>query len=256
MKKQKVATAVTCCALVGAIAIGGTLALLSTGPKTLKNTFTVGNAYKDTDFLLKENAVNQVFASKPGYNYGSYEQDTTEARVIEGKTDEETAPGVGYNDIVANTTLDKNPWFELKEDADVPDAWVVAKVEGMNALNLKNISIDDNSASTGWRVVNVVKDEETKKETYTLGDPVTKENLTDGNYFVYMTKLDASDNSNYKTSSLFTKLHAGSVTTGITDVPLKVKGVAVQALADDTVMDNDTLQAVMEALPAGFINAK
>lgn len=253
MKKQKVATAVTCCALVGAIAIGGTLALLSTGPKTLKNTFTVGNAYKDTDFLLKENAVNQVFESKLGYNYGSYEQDTTEARVIEGKTDEANAPGVGYNDIVANTTLDKNPWFELKKNADVPDAWVVAKVEGVNALKTKGIEIE--SVGTGWQVVNTQKDG-TGKITYTLGGSVTKENLTDGTYFVYMTKLDASDNSNYKTSSLFTKLHAGSVTAGITDVPLKVKGVAVQALADDTVMDNDTLQAVMEALPAGFINAK
>lgn len=115
MKKQKVATAVTCCALVGAIAIGGTLALLSTGPKTLKNTFTVGNAYTENDFLLKENAVNQVFASKPGYNYGSYEQDTNQERVINGTIDEANAPGVGYNDIVANTTLDKNPWFELKK---------------------------------------------------------------------------------------------------------------------------------------------
>ena len=252
MKKQKVATAVTCCALVGAIAIGGTLALLSTGPKTLKNTFTVGNAYGENDFLLKENAVNQVFESKLGYNYGSYEQDTNQERVINGIIDEANAPGVGYNDIVANTTLDKNPWFELKEDADVPDAWVVAKVEGMNALNLENISIDDNSASTGWRVVKVVKDEETKKETYTLGDPVTKDNLKDGNYFVYMTKLDADDDENYKTKPLFTKLHAGNVTAGITDVPLKVKGVAVQALADDTTMDDATIQAVMEALPSGF----
>lgn len=252
MKKQKVATAVTCCALVGAIAIGGTLALLSTGPKTLKNTFTVGNAYKDTDFLLKENAVKQVFESKPGYNYGSYEQDTTEAEVIEGTTNATNVPGVGYNDIVANTTLDKNPWFELKKNANVPDAWAIAKVEGVNDLKDKGIEIE--SVDTGWQVVKTQEDG-TGKITYTLGDPVTKANLTDGTYFVYMTKLDASDKNNYKTTSLFTKLHAGNVTAGITDVPLKVKGVAVQALADDTEMDNDTLQAVMEALPDAFTGA-
>ena len=67
-----------------------------------------------------------------------------------------------------------------------------------------------------------------------------------------MTKLDADDDENYKTKPLFTKLHAGAVTSDIKQFPLKVKGVAVQALADDTTMDDATIQAVMEALPSGF----
>ncbi|TCL60839.1 hypothetical protein [Allofournierella massiliensis] len=256
MKRKNMATMATCIALVGAVAVGGTLALLSTGPKTLNNTFTVGSDFDDTDFLLKENNATQQFISTDDYNYGSYIKGSD---VIVGN--EAGSTGVRYDNIVADTTLDKNPWFELDKDANdkatIPDAWIVAKIDGLTELNGKGITIDENSESTGWKVVTVSTNPKTQKKTYTLGADVNSTNLVDGAYFVYTTKLDADSETNYKTNPLFTKLYADSNVESLnTEFDLTVTGVAVQALKGDTVMDNDTLQAVMEALPAGFINAK
>lgn len=256
MKRKNMAAMVTSIALVGAVAVGGTLALLSTGPKTLTNTFTVGNNFDNTDFLLKENGVVQVTAPEAGYVYGSYKNND---EVVIAEVDKEK--GVRYDSIVANTTLDKNPWFELDKNATdkatIPDAWIVAKIDGLSELNRKGITIDETSVSKDWKVVTVDTDPVTRKVTYKLGDKVDNTNLVDGAYFVYTTKLDADSVTNYKTEPLFTKLHADSDVESLnTEFDLTVTGVAVQALANDTEMDDATIQAVMEALPAGFINAK
>ena len=258
MKRKNMASMATCIALVGAVAVGGTLALLTTGPKALTNTFTVGNNFDKTDFLLKENNVTQQFTSTAEFNYGSYTKDTMKPEVV---GNEEGTPGVRYDSIVADTTLDKNPWFELDKNATdkatIPDAWIVAKIDGLTELNDKGITIDETSVSTGWKVVTVSTNPETREKTYTLGADVSNINLADDTYFVYMHKLDADGLANaYKTTPLFTKLYASSAVESLnTELPLQVKGVAVQALADDTEMDNDTLQAVMEALPDAFTGA-
>lgn len=57
MKRKNMATMVTCIALVGAVAVGGTLALLSQGSNTVTNTFTVGKGYnQDTPDLSLDEA--------------------------------------------------------------------------------------------------------------------------------------------------------------------------------------------------------
>ena len=75
MTKKRIATMATCIALVGAVAVGGTLALLTSESKQLTNTFTVGSDYNSdgSDFLLKENGVDHVLdGTKEGYEYGDY----------------------------------------------------------------------------------------------------------------------------------------------------------------------------------------
>lgn len=64
MTKKRIATMATCIALVGAVAVGGTLALLTRESNTVTNTFTVGTGYKEGDLSLREHDVNQVLNTK------------------------------------------------------------------------------------------------------------------------------------------------------------------------------------------------
>mgnify|MGYP000687842678 CR=1 FL=1 len=61
MTKKRIATMATCIALVGAVAVGGTLALLASESKQLVNTFSVSNGYdnENGDFLIEELPVKQ-----------------------------------------------------------------------------------------------------------------------------------------------------------------------------------------------------
>lgn len=251
MKKQKVATAVTCCALVGAIAIGGTLALLSTGPKTLTNTFTAGANYEDGDFLLKEHGVDPVITETTGYPYGSYQKNGT---VIDGDSTGEK--GNTYGEIVPGTVLDKDPWFELAHGGKkTPDSWIVARLSKTELYDLqqKGITIEDvadaDTSEAQWQIV--TRDED---GDWTVGDGgITKETFTveeyerDYIYFIFDRKL-VDNGEGDKTTELFTKLAAGENAVEVNDLHLTVQGVAVQALSDeDALLSNPgTINAIME----------
>ena len=251
MKKQKVATAVTCCALVGAIAIGGTLALLSTGPKTLTNTFTAGANYEDGDFLLKEHGVDPVITETTGYPYGSYQKNGT---VIDGDSTGEK--GNTYGEIVPGTVLDKDPWFELAHGGKkTPDSWIVARLSKTELYDLqqKGITIEDvagaDISEAQWQIV--TRDED---GDWTVGDGgITKETFTveeyerDYIYFIFDRKL-VDNGEGDKTTELFTKLAAGENAVEVNDLHLTVQGVAVQALSDeDALLSNPgTINAIME----------
>lgn len=251
MKKQKVATAVTCCALVGAIAIGGTLALLSTGPKTLTNTFTAGANYEDGDFLLKEHGVDPVITETTGYPYGSYQKNGT---VIDGDSTGEK--GNTYGEIVPGTVLDKDPWFELAHGGKkTPDSWIVARLSKTELYDLqqKGITIEGvagaDISEAQWQIVTRDVDGD-----WTVGDGgITKETFTveeyerDYIYFIFDRKL-VDNGEGDKTTELFTKLAAGENAVEVNDLHLTVQGVAVQALSDeDALLSNPgTINAIME----------
>lgn len=251
MKKQKIATAVTCCALVGAIAIGGTLALLSTGPKTLTNTFTAGANYEDGDFLLKEHGVDPVITETTGYPYGSYQKNGT---VIDGDSTGEK--GNTYGEIVPGTVLDKDPWFELAHGGKkTPDSWIVARLSKTELYDLqqKGITIEGvagaDTRGAQWQIVTRDADGD-----WTVGDGgITKETFTveeyerDYIYFIFDRKL-VDNGEGDKTTELFTKLAAGENAVEVNDLHLTVQGVAVQALSDeDALLSNPgTINAIME----------
>lgn len=227
MTKKRIATMATCIALVGAVAVGGTLALLASESKQLTNTFTVGNNYESGDFLLKEHGVTQTTS---GANVGDYTN-----------TDDETQTGVTYGNVIANSDLAKDPFFELvKGEKDTPASWIVAKVNNIQALNAA--AIDFSEVSTGWKLVTLKDGVYTLAESALIADDLKADTETEQYFYVYETQLTQGQ----KTNPLFTKLHAGNVAGGL-NLNIDVKGVAVQAVPGSSLSDASTLAEVMAA---------
>lgn len=230
MTKKRIATLATCLTLVGAVAVGGTLALLSTQSNTLTNTFTVGNNYESGDFLLKEHEVTQTTA---GANVGDYTN-----------TEVETTSGVTYGNVIADSDLAKDPFFELVKGAkDTPASWIVAKVE--NIADLNAAEIDFTGVSTGWKLVTLKDGVYTLAESPLTADDIKADTKTEQYFYVYETQLTQGQ----KTNPLFTKLHAGDVDGGL-NIKIDVKGVAVQAVPGSNLSDPSTLAEVMAAADA------
>lgn len=123
MNKKRIVTAVTCCALVGAIAVGGTIALLTSNAHTLKNTFTIGNNYPTNALTLKEHAVVRVTDANAEtykkYTFGDYAKTSS---FIEAETGQEK--GNNYTDVIPGSKLDKDPQFTLAKGS--PNSWIIA----------------------------------------------------------------------------------------------------------------------------------
>ncbi len=252
MKKQKIATVVTCCALVGAIAVGGTLALLSAPTSTLKNTFTVGEGYPgtgdDSALKLKENAVVMVDDTNSAiyekYNFGDYAK-TGEVKVASSLKEE----GNTYKSVIAGAHLDKNPWFTL--EAKSPASWIIAKVDGVTKVKNAGITIDNVTADPlgGWYKVEVSEANGKVTNVEIAGTAATT--IEDG-YYLYKAATDAKDGKvtttaeeATNTAPLFTRMTAGDTLTKTEDLGITIKGVAVQA-TDEMHLDNSKV-AVMQA---------
>ena len=246
MKRKNMISMVTSLALVGVVAVGGTLALLTSQTKQLTNTFTVGEDYADdgTDFKLKENKVDRVLDDpKEGYEFGDYAKND---QVWEGSEVGTTANE--YKDIIPDSKLDKNPWFEIKVDVEdpAPNSWIVAKVTGVNDLKTKGVTLGD--VGENWAVVSG-----NAQDGYTFED-VTVDTLVDGAILVYKDQLTQR---NSRTNSLFTCLNVSpdfnEAAFGKATKNLVIKGVAVQAVEGDSEdLDETTLGEIMASLPSNF----
>ena len=246
MKRKNMISMVTSLALVGVVAVGGTLALLTSQTKQLTNTFTVGEDYADdgTDFKLKENKVDRVLDDpKEGYEFGDYAKN---GDVWEGSELGTTANQ--YKDIIPDSKLDKNPWFEIKADVEdpAPNSWIVAKVTGVDDLKTKGVTLRD--VGENWAVVSG-----SKEDGYTFA-PVTTETLVDDAILVY---TQQRTQANPKTNSLFTYLNVSENfdedAFGAAAKNLVIKGVAVQAVEGDSeALDVTTLGEIMASLPSNF----
>ena len=224
MTKKRIATMATCIALVGAVAVGGTLALLSQQSNTVTNTFTIGNGYPETALTLDEAPVAQVTTGTE--NFGGY-------NAIGGDRVEAN----DYANLVADTTLDKDPTFHLATGS--PDSWIIAKVTGVSALKEKGITINGELPyDYGWLKLN------TEDGTAT---PITEyADLTDG-YYVTKEIVTAGND----TDDLFEELKVGAnVTRGALD-DIVVSGVAVESVTD--AWANDGAAVVAQAKTADFI---
>ena len=223
MTKKRIATLATCIALVGTVAVGGTLALLSSNTATLTNTFTIGSGYPDQALTLDEDKVAQVTTGTT--NFGGYE-------AIVGAGADRVA-GQAYNNLVADTDLDKDPTFHLA--ANSPDSWIIAKVDGVGELKAKNITIKgDLPDDYGWFKLNM--------ETGNITELATYEDLADG---YYVTKAVVTAGTS--TDDLFEELHVGAnVVRGPLD-NIDVKGVAVESVTDIWESDKDAVLALVNA---------
>lgn len=247
MTKKRFATLATCIALVGAVAVGGTLALLTSQTESLQNTFAVGNGYdtdpEKPDFILQEDIVKQ----EPNGDYVA----------SEGLT----SAGQSYDNLVSNTALHKNPFFTLRDanqdGTTPPESWVVAKLDQADiaAMATQNITFATDSASTGWYLVTATKADQGETWSYAKAEEgltaadlngLQADSTTTKYYFVYNQKLNVTDNAT--TAPLFTKLSVGNVDAETEATNLDVYGVAVQAVEGST-LDANLNQIVGAAAP-------
>lgn len=232
MNKKQIATMATCIAMVGVVAVGGTLALLTSDEKTLTNTFTVGEGFTepdDGDYVFKldeamaqQNASGDYQAVK-ALSDGEYlfvESLEEATRVTETQS---------YSNVQTNTTIDKDPTFYVNATY-APKCWVVAYVENDTDLTIGAVGanwIPVEKSGSNW-----AKD----------GDRATV-----GGYYIYNTLMGGSTP---KTNPLFTEVTAGDTLASGETSNIVIKGIAVQTPSEDVTSDivnnAKALNAVME----------
>lgn len=226
MTKKRIATMATCIALVGAVAVGGTLALLSTKSNDVTNTFTVGQRYEDGDLFLREHDVTQVLSTQA--NYGGYVSKGGENWKVDESSGKYT--GIQYTNIVKGTTIDKDPQFGLT--ADTPTSWIVAKLdlgEGF-ATKLAINAVETAGVDGDW-----YRYEPEQEEKYVKVDGA--DDIVDGKYYIF----DKPITANNSTDPLFKQLSVKDVTSAPNAIT--VKGAAVEAIDSNFAGARDAVMA-------------
>lgn len=219
MTKKRFATLATCIALVGAVAVGGTLALLTAPSNPVTNTFAVGEGYPEPGpdervLTLDENMPTQDAAGN--YVAGS----------------DRTTSGFEYADLVDGTTLAKDPTFHLL--AESPESWIVAKI-GTVDVTFNGSKFTAN----GWYKV---AGEGTEASPYTATAVTDETPITEGLY-IYGTTINGGDS----TSALFNTLSYSGDTK---PADLVIKGCAVQAVGANQTVDTAVDTVVKAAVTA------
>lgn len=205
MKRKNMAAMVTSIALVGVVAVGGTLALLSQSSNNVTNTFTVGEGYKENDVILNEAKITKDTSAA---NFGGYKED-------EKVGEDDRVETNTYADLVEGTTLAKDPRFKIADDCSVEYSWIVAKIDGFNehtaATQLSFASIDTSKIGTGeaWYHVTRQFDGEggyTYNYTEITNDNFQTQLVNDGVY-LYGKPLQKGET----TEDLFQSLRVGEV---------------------------------------------
>lgn len=202
MKKRQLAKLGVTLGLVAAVGVGGTLAVLSQTSGPVTNTFAVGKNIDENDFFLQEHEV--VLKD------GNYTQPEGADWTYENT----------YSNILPKATLDKDPTVRFADNVNAnttPDVYMFVKVEGLDALKLNGITL--NNWGTEWELVKVQDDTVTS-------EPVNQNTAVDGIY-VYKTT-----SNNYKISP----------TAGMTLTPLFEKLSVVSDFDVDT-FTQKTIQA-------------
>lgn len=210
MTKKRIGTMAACLALVGAVAVGGTLALLTAPSNDVTNTFAVGEGFNDPKnaLVLNESPVTQLangdYVSAAGSRVESND----------------------YDQLVAGGTLFKDPKFDL---TDGPTSWIVAYIDQVD--NKLSGNLNDN-----WIKVSV------SDGTYSTSEDKT---ITGGTYYIYNTTVNKDTNI----PALFTKLTVGDKATGAFTA-MNIKGCAVQAVGDNQTVDAAVDTVVKAAVTA------
>lgn len=220
MKRKNIAAMVTSIALVGAVAVGGTLALLTQPSNTVTNVFTVGAGYVASDIVLDEAPVSQVTTGT--VNYGGYKA-----------TEGERTKGNNYDNLVAGTTLDKDPTFRMTTTATSPKSWFVAKVEGVTD-NAGKLTVSGVETGNGWYAVSV------KEGVYTYTPVTAGSQIQDDTYYIYDTAISKGE----ETDPLFTQLSV--VSADAKPANIVVSGWAVDAsVSSDFATSRDAVMAAV-----------
>lgn len=116
MKKRKIMMSVMSAALVGVVAIGGTLAYLSDTSNSVTNTFNVGSGYIDD-----------------GEHVGLWlDEIDYDGKDEEGNPADRTETGNLYEELLPGSVVAKDPTFHLTEGST--ESYVFAEVTGVDAM--------------------------------------------------------------------------------------------------------------------------
>lgn len=214
MNKKKAAMSLMSLALVGAVAVGGTLAFLTDTTGKVTNTFTMGKGYEDeTDpeepgKVLHTGLWLDETKCPTGDRYPTAIGETLEDRVEASETG---TPGVEYKELVPGDIMVKDPTFHMV--AGSVESRVVMKVTGLDALNdltydntkvfaiNKDVILDSTAATT---VLNIGEGEGEgptwKKIANTDGKLIGVNGVQDNNkldgYYVYNQPVNAEGEKN------------------------------------------------------------
>lgn len=238
MKRKNMISMVTSLALVGVVAVGGTLALLSQKANDVENTFTVGQGYEAADIKLSEADVVQE-------TDGSYTalQDTTRAETPEAGyvltiNGQKRFNSNNYANLVDGTTIDKDPIVTV--DANTVDSWVVAYIDNVDAAFIGSEFQSDNNL---WYKVT-----ESGGNWDVAENPVANDTIVKG-YYIYKTVVEKSA-AVWHSPALFTELNV-TIAEDDTDVTtMNVKAGLVQFVGtekDATKLDQTEINTVMNA---------
>lgn len=214
MKKKKLLTTVMSLALVGVVAVGGTLAYLSDKSNEVKNTFNVGNGYKDdleghTGLWLDE------------IDWSQRKDDPNSTARTEEKNE--------YTDLLPGSIVDKDPIFHLTEGSTT--SYVFAHVDGVDdmtnhyffTVNKPDALTDpeESAFASQWKPVELVDDKFDGWYVYEVNSAASEDadqyGVTGGTdmaaMFNYVKLASSVDNDQFAT---------------ITESDIVISGVAVQ----------------------------
>lgn len=215
MNKKKAAMSLMSLALVGAVAVGGTLAFLTDTTGKVTNTFTMGKGYEDeTDpedpgKVLHTGLWLDETKCPTGDRYPTAIGEPLEDRVEASETG---TPGVEYKDLVPGDIMVKDPTFHMV--AGSVESRVVMKVTGLDALNdleytqgtgsekIHAFAINKNKIENSTTATTVLNTGDVEGETWKKiankegqlidGVSVMDDKKLDG-YYVYNQAVDAED---------------------------------------------------------------
>ena len=223
MTKKRIATMATCLALVGAVAVGGTLALLSAQSNAVKNTFAVGEGYTGQVITLDEAAVTQQTT-------GNYVENLAADRVERND----------YNKLVNGTTLHKDPTVTVK--ANTVDSWVVAYIDNVDSIfNTSKFQAGNNT----WYKVTKGED-----GNWNVADAAVAGTQITSGYYIYKDVVVKSE-SDTVLPDLFETLNVSFAEAPEAVTGLNVKAGVVQYTAgttDATLLDQTGINAVMSTV--------
>ncbi len=125
MNKKKLAMSLTSLALVGAVAVGGTLAYLSSTSKTVNNTFSVGTGY------IPDGEHTGLWLDEAEWKDGQL----TGNRIEKGNE---------YKDMMPGSVVDKDPTFHMTKGST--PSYVIARVVNLDKAmaNGYTVSVEKN----------------------------------------------------------------------------------------------------------------
>ena len=135
MKKKQIAKLAVTLGLVGAVGVGGTLAILSQKSNVVTNTFAAGDGIDaDTDITLFETADPEGKLGEDGV------RDTYRDNVSAGKNID--IDGRAYTDLEPNMSVQKDPAVEIAKGT--ADCYLFVKVENVKNFEdtIKDVAID------------------------------------------------------------------------------------------------------------------